>query len=47
MQIKPLRKDLIEFIKKRDLVRKWVKAKKLFENNLRYPSLRVELLEPR
>ncbi|NQU77697.1 hypothetical protein HQ544_03295 [Candidatus Falkowbacteria bacterium] len=47
MQIKPLRKDLEQFIKTRNLAGKWLKAKSLFENNLRHPSLHVELLEPR
>lgn len=47
MEIKPLRKDLEDFIKVHQLSSKWLKAKKLFEYNLRHPSLRVELLEPR
>ena len=47
MLIKPLRQDLEEFIDKCGLKRKWNKAKELFENNLRHPSLHTELLEPR
>ena len=47
MLIKPLRKDLEQFVKKHSLLEKWYKAKTLFEFNIRYPSLRVELLEPR
>ena len=47
MLIKPLRKDLEEIIDQRGLRRKWDKAKELFENNIRHPSLHTELLEPR
>ena len=46
MQVKPLRKEVDSFISKYGLRRKWDKAKRLFETNLRYPSLRTELLEP-
>lgn len=46
MQIKPLRKDLEEFINKHTLNNKWNKAKRLFETNIRHPSLHTELLEP-
>lgn len=47
MQIKPLRKDQEKFISKQNLAVKWSKVKKLFENNIRHPSLDVELLEPK
>jgi len=47
MKIKPLRKDLKEFIEVHNLTKKWSKAKKLFEKEIRHPSLHVELLEPR
>lgn len=47
MEIKPLRKDLKKFIQEHNLVKKWEKAKSLFEENIRHPSLRVELLDPR
>ncbi len=47
MHIKPLRKDLEEVILKYHLTKKWQKAKKFFEGNIRHPSLNVELLEPR
>lgn len=47
MEIKPLRKDLREFIRLRNLTKKWGKAKELFEKEIRHPSLHVELLEPR
>ena len=47
MIIKPLRKDLRSFLNEHNLVRKWEKAKALFEKDLRHPSLHTELLEPR
>lgn len=47
MEIKPLRKDLKKFIQEHNLVKKWEKAKSLFEENITHPSLRVELLKPR
>lgn len=46
MQIKTLRKELEEFIDKHNLRDKWNKAKALFEDNIRHPSLHTELLEP-
>ena len=42
-----LRTDIEEYIKKRGLSKKWVKSKKLFENNPSHPSLNTELLEPK
>lgn len=45
--IHPLRRDLIEFLTKHGLTKKWEKAKKLFIANPRHSSLRTELLEPR
>ncbi len=47
MLIKPLRKDLERYLVKRSLTHKWQKAKELFENNSKHPSLNIELLEPR
>ena len=47
MRIKPLRSDLKLCIKNRGLIRKWIKAGKLFEQNVRHPSLNVELMEPK
>jgi len=45
MEIKLLRRDIKNFLKKHNLVKKWEKAKKLFRENFRHPSLKVELLE--
>ena len=47
MTIRPLRKDLEDFIDQRRLRSKWAKARALFEANIRHPSLNTELLEPR
>ena len=46
MIIKPLRDDLVSYLVKRQLVKKWQKARQSFEQNIRHPSLQVELLEP-
>jgi len=45
--ITELREDIREYIKKHGLLRKWHKARSLFENNPSHPSLNTELLEPR
>ena len=47
MKIKPLRKDLVEYIGVHHLEKKWQKANRLFEIDIRHPSLNTELLEPR
>lgn len=47
MALLPLRSDLEEYLKKHQLTKKWAKARRLFEQNIRHPSLNVELLEPR
>ena len=46
MKIKSLRKELLTYLKIRHLEQKWEKALRLFEQNIRYPSLNTELLEP-
>jgi len=46
MNIKPLRKDLLTYLEIHGLIKKWKKAKNLFEINVRHPSLHTELLEP-
>lgn len=43
----PLRPDCVTYLQEHGLVKKWMKAKKMFELNPRYPSLHTELLEPR
>ena len=47
MKIKPLREDLVDYLKKHNLEKKYQKAKILFENDPFYPSLNTELLEPK
>ncbi len=47
MQIKALRKEEKIFLNEHNLVKKWNKAKFLFEKDINYPSLKVELLEPK
>ena len=46
MKIIPLRKDVLEYLQERGLAAKWSKAAKLFEADIRHPSLKTELLEP-
>ncbi len=47
MKIKRLDKECLEFLSNHKLLAKWSKCKKLFEENIKHPSLRVELLEPK
>jgi plasmid maintenance system killer protein len=47
MKIKELREELVKYLNKHNLNAKFNKAKKLFEENPLYPSLHVELLEPK
>jgi len=41
------RDDIQKYLRKHGLVKKWEKAKKLFENDPSHPSLNTELLEPK
>lgn len=45
--VKPLRKDLVTALKRHNLIRKFEKQIALFQNNLYYPSLHTEILEPK
>jgi len=47
MTIKPLRDDLTAYLKKHQLLKKFDKAKALFEQDASHPSLNVEVLEPK
>ena len=47
MKIEPLKDEINEYLKKHQLVKKFQKAKKLFEQDVNYPSLNVEILEPK
>jgi hypothetical protein len=46
MELSPLREDLRVFLQEHNLEAKWKKTQTLFINNIRHPSLHVELLEP-
>lgn len=45
--IAPLRPDIIAYLRKHHLEKKWQKAHQLFETSPRHPSLHTELLEPK
>ena len=47
MNILLLHPELLEYLAKRGLAKKFKKQKSLFENNPFHPSLETELLEPR
>ena len=47
MQIKPIRADLLRYIERRRLTKKFSKQCLLFTTNPRHPSLNTEILEPR
>jgi Txe/YoeB family toxin of Txe-Axe toxin-antitoxin module len=47
MFVKPLRKDLLIYLKKHNIEKKFDKQVKLFEQNPSYPSLNTEVLEPK
>ena len=46
MKIVPLHADVLAYLREHQLIRKWEKASKLFEANIRHPSLNTELMEP-
>ncbi|MDO8518481.1 MAG: hypothetical protein Q7S26_04305 [bacterium] len=46
MKIVSLRTDLETYLRERQLITKWKKSAKLFEANIRHPSLNTELLQP-
>jgi len=44
---RPLRADLVLYLKQHNLIKKWLKIEQLFQQNPRHPSLHTELLEPK
>jgi len=46
-KIGDLRDDLVEYINRHGLDKKWLKARQMFETNPTHPSLKTELLEPK
>ena len=47
MIILPISLEVIEYLKKRQLLKKFLKQKGLFLKNPNHPSLNVEVLEPK
>ena len=47
MKIFPLHSEIKEYLKRKNLEKKFKKQKKLFEKNPFYSSLNTELLEPK
>jgi len=47
MELLPLRKDLNAFLREHNIEQKWDKAQAIFKDDIRHPSLHVELLEPK
>ena len=47
MKILPVHLEILEYLQRRNLEKKFEKQKKHFEENPFYPSLETELLEPR
>ena len=47
MKVLPVHQEIKDYLKTRNLEKKFLKQKKLFEGNPFYPSLKTELLEPR
>lgn len=45
MNIEPLRPDLVKYLEKHNLTKKFNKQLKIFKENPRYPSLHTEVLE--
>lgn len=46
MRVRPLRLDLLSYLGRRRLLKKFEKQIRLFAENPRHPSLRTERLEP-
>ncbi len=46
MKFKPLHADLADILRNHGLEKKWLKTRRLFEQDLRHPSLNTELLQP-
>jgi len=47
MKIKDLNEKLVEYLETHQLVKKYNKAKLIFEKDWNHPSLNVEVLEPK
>jgi len=47
MLVKPLRSDLVKYLEKHNLNKKFGKQVNFFKQDPRYPSLNTEILEPK
>jgi Txe/YoeB family toxin of Txe-Axe toxin-antitoxin module len=47
MKILPVHQEVISYIKKKNIEKKFSKQLRILKNNPQYPSLRTELLEPK
>ena len=47
MSVKPLRSDLLTYLKQHNINKKFDKQLRLFTSNPRHPSLNTEILEPK
>jgi plasmid maintenance system killer protein len=47
MKIISIKNSIKQYLKKHQIEKKFLKAKKLFEQDINYPSLNVEILEPK
>ena len=47
MKITPLKNQIKKYLKEHRLEKKFDKARKFFEQDIRHPSLNVEVLEPK
>ncbi len=47
MSVKPLRPDLVKYLEKHNLKKKFDKQIDIFKKNPRYPSLNTEILDPK
>ena len=47
MIVAPIHRDIIVYLKKRNLLSKFNKQISILQDNIRHPSLNIEILEPR
>lgn len=45
--VKPLKKSIIDYVKRHRLEKKFQKSIELFEQDINHPSLNIEILEPK
>ena len=47
MKILPVHPEILDYLRKRELEKKFLKQLALLQNNLNHPSLNLEILEPK